>query len=135
MPSSSSLRPPCPPGVCDCQREQLLADPASDLSILRLTRKEEKRLLERLEELTSLEDLNHLQKRMQEQLGIELKIYPGPNEVRSPRGLVFEFSEQPGLCRKIRQSLPTAIRRSMNQKPEILYQLLDSYDLFGNHHA
>lgn len=131
MQASPPLRQPCPPGVCDCQREQLLANPASDLSILRLTAKEEKRLVERLEQLTCYNDLEYLQKRMQDQLGIQLTIYPGPNEVRSPRGLIFSFAPQPGLCRKTRQALPSAIRRSMKQHPEILFQLLDRHGLFA----
>ena len=39
------IRNPCPPGACQCDRERLLADPASDKRVLALTREEEKRLL------------------------------------------------------------------------------------------
>ncbi|MGB3123162.1 MAG: hypothetical protein WBB95_05095, partial [Pseudomonas sp.] len=65
-----TLRQPCPPGACVCEREQLLDAPGADLRILNLTRQEEKRLLERLEDVKSLQDLEHLQQRMYEQLGI-----------------------------------------------------------------
>lgn len=57
-------------------------------------------MLERLENLQSLEDMQ----RIAEQLGIHLDIGLGHNEVRSMRGL-----EKP---------------------PEIAYRLLDAHDLF-----
>ena len=60
------LRQPCPPGACDCSRDQLLETPGADLRILLLNRSEEKRLLERLENLRDLDDLRHLQQRMQQ---------------------------------------------------------------------
>lgn len=44
-----TLRQPCPPGACVCNREQLLEAPGADLRILQLTRQQEKILLERLE--------------------------------------------------------------------------------------
>jgi len=118
------LRQPCPPGACICGREGL-----SDPRILSLTRQEEKRLLERLERLESLADLERLQRRMYEQLGIRLRIAPGFNEVRSMRGIVIDIDELPGLCRKTRQSIPAAIRRGLEQRPEIAYSLLNAHDL------
>ncbi|MCU1716192.1 hypothetical protein [Pseudomonas sp. 5P_3.1_Bac2] len=124
-----AMRQPCPPGTCDCGREALLEDPAGDQRILRLTRHEERRLLERLENLDSLEQLEHLQRRMFEQLGIHLTVVPGHNEVRSMRGLAIEMAAQPGLCRKTRQALPSAIRRGLEKCPEIAYRLLDAHDL------
>jgi len=127
--TSSALRQACPPGTCDCDREALLDDPTADARILRLTLHEEKRLLARLESIATLEELEHLQKRMQEQLGIRLQIGPGLNEVRSMRGIGFQFAPQPGLCRKTRKSIPTAIRRSLQSNPEIAYALLNSQDL------
>lgn len=128
---SFPLRVECPPGACDCRREAVLADPAADSRILRLTREEEKKLVQRLEQVASLEELRHLQARMQAQLGIALRIEPGPNEVRTLRGITIELLEQPGLCRKTRQTLPAAIRRSMERTPAIAYALLDAHDLFG----
>lgn len=122
-------RQPCPPGACDCGREALLEAPGGDLRILLLTRQEEKRLLERLENLRSLEDLEHMQKRMFEQLGLRLRIAPGFNEVRSMRGIEIQIDALPGLCRKTRQSIPAAIRRGLENHPEIAYRLLDAHDL------
>lgn len=125
------LRQPCPPGTCDCRREQLLDNPDADWRILRLTAHEEKRLLARLESIQSLADLEHLQQRMQEQLGIHLSIAPSHGEVRSMRGFSIDFAEQPGLCRKTRRSIPTAIRRALGKQPEIAFRLLDAHDLLG----
>lgn len=125
------LRQPCPPGACDCSRDQLLETPGADVRILLLTRSEEKRLLERLENLQSLDDLRHLQQRMYQQLGIRVEVTPGFNEVRSMRGIAIHIAEHPGLCRKTRQSIPAAIRRGLERQPEIAYRLLDSFDLLG----
>ncbi|AZF37899.1 Ribosomal protein S3AE [Pseudomonas sp. R4-39-08] len=125
-----TIRQPCPPGACDCERERLLEAPEPDLRILNLTRQEEKRLLERLENLKSLQDLEHLQQRMFEQLGIRLHIAPGHTEVKSMRGIQIVIDELPGLCRKTRQSIPAAIRRGLEKQPEIAYRLLDAHDLF-----
>ena len=61
-----TIRQPCPPGACVCDREQLLQAPGADLRILNLTRQEEKKLLDRLEDLKSLQDLEHMQQRMYE---------------------------------------------------------------------
>lgn len=129
MTQSPPLRSPCPPGTCNCGREQLLETPGRDVRILLLTRNEEKRLLERLENLRSLDDLRHLQRRMYEQLGIRLSIEPGYNEVRTMRGFDIRLDEHPGLCRKTRQSIPAAVRRGLEKHPEIAYRLLDAHDL------
>ncbi|EPY8504224.1 TPA: hypothetical protein ACXNGJ_006943, partial [Pseudomonas aeruginosa] len=110
MSASPPLRQPCPPGACVCERERLEA-PGADRRILLLTRQEEQRLAARLEALRSLEDLEHLLRRMEEQLGIRLRIAPAFGEVRSMRGIRMRFEEQPGLCRKTRQAIPAAIRR------------------------
>ncbi len=80
--------------------------------MLLLTREEEKRLLQRLEQITSLAYLRRLQDRMEQQLGIRLTIAPGPNEVRTLRGITILVHEQRGLCRKTRQSIPTAISQA-----------------------
>ncbi|NQD94908.1 hypothetical protein HP532_19860 [Pseudomonas sp. CrR25] len=129
MTTPFSIRQSCPPGACICERERLLDTPGADLRILRLTRQEEERLLERLENLTSLADLEHMQRRLYEQLGVRLEVAPGHNEVRSMRGIVIRLAELPGLCRKTRQSIPAAIRRSLEKSPEIAYRLLDAHDL------
>jgi hypothetical protein len=131
MSSPPQLRQPCPPGACDCERERLLDSPGSDVRILLLTRNEEQRLLERLENLKSLDDLRHMQQRMYEQLGIRVEVAPGLNEVRSMRGIAITIGPLPGLCRKTRQAIPAAIRRGLERQPEIAYRLLDSYDLLG----
>lgn len=125
------LRKECPPGACVCDRDQLLSDPQADIRVLRLTREEEKRLIARIEAISSLEDLQRIQERIQTQLGIVIHISPGLNEVRTVRGLTIQLVEQPGLCKKIRQSIPAAIRKCMERKPEIVYQLLNANDLLG----
>ncbi|SEN56027.1 hypothetical protein SAMN04487857_12229 [Pseudomonas sp. ok272] len=129
MPASPALRSPCPPGACDCGRDELLERPDADRRILHLTRQEEKRLLERLEHLKSLADLERLQQRMHEQLGLRVEIAPGFNEVRTMRGIGIRLLELPGLCRKTRQSIPAAIRRGLENHPEIAYELLNAHDL------
>lgn len=130
MTPSTVLRSPCPPGACICEREQLLAAPDSDLRIFSLTRQAEKVLLDRLENIQSLSDLEHLRRRMREQLGIEVQIDPGVTEVRTMRGIAIRLAEQPGLCRKTRQAIPAAIRRALEKNPEIAYKLLDDQGLF-----
>ena len=130
MTPSTVLRSPCPPGACICEREQLLAAPDSDLRIFSLTRQAEKVLLDRLENIQSLSDLEHLRRRMREQLGIEVLIDPGVTEGRTMRGIAIRLAEQPGLCRKTRQAIPAAIRRALEKHPEIAYKLLDDQGLF-----
>jgi hypothetical protein len=123
------IRSPCPPGACICDRDRLLETPGTDMRILCLTRQEEKRLLERLENIASLSDLEHLQRRMFEQLGIRLAVAPGFNEVRSMRGIAIDIAELPGMCRKTRSAIPAAIRRGLEKNPEIAYALLNANDL------
>ncbi|MDR0213833.1 MAG: hypothetical protein LBJ15_07485 [Comamonas sp.] len=125
------VRIECPPGACICQREMLLQQPGADLRILMLTREEEKKLLLRLERITSLDDLQHMLQRMQQQLGMYIQIAPGNNEVRTMRGIQIDMHDMPGLCRKTRQSIPAAIRKGLENTPEIAWALLDAHDLFG----
>ena len=125
-----TIRQPCPPGACVCDREQLLQAPGADLRILNLTRQEEKKLLDRLEHLKSLQDLERMQQLMYQQLGIRVHIAPGHTEVKSMRGIQIVIDELPGLCRKTRKSIPDAIRRGLENQPEIAYRLLDAHDLF-----
>src|SRR3546814_1940212 len=58
------------PISCTCRRDELLETPGADVRILMLTRHEERRLLERLENVQSLDDLERVQQRMLDQLGI-----------------------------------------------------------------
>jgi hypothetical protein len=125
-----TIRQPCPPGACVCDRERLLDAPEADLRILNLTRQEEKKLLDRLEDLKSLQDLQHMQQRMYDLLGIRVHIAPGHTEVKSMRGIQIVIDALPGMCRKTRQSIPAAIRRGLEKRPEIAYRLLDAHDLF-----
>lgn len=127
-----ALRTECPPGTCVCDREGLLNDPAGDVRILQLTKMEEKKLIVRIESISSYADLQHMIERMHAQLGISLQIAPGLNEVRTVRGLNIELLERPGLCKKIRQTIPAAIRKCLDRNPEIVYAILDAHDLFGS---
>ncbi|MBZ9781694.1 hypothetical protein K9857_09030 [Pseudomonas sp. REP124] len=129
MTTSAPIRQPCPPGACDCGRDPLLETPGADVRILFLTRNEEKRLIERLENLQSFQDLEHVQRRMFDQLGIRVEIAPGFNEVRTMRGINIQVGELPGLCRKTRASIPAAIRRAMEKCPEIAFAVLNANDL------
>lgn len=125
------VRTECPPGTCNCGRDALLNSSDSDLRVLRLTRQDEKKLLQRLENLSSLSDLKHMEERMTQQVGIRLSISTSPNEVRSLRGITILVHEVPGLCRKTRQAVPAAIKRSLEAKPEIAHEILNMGGLFG----
>jgi hypothetical protein len=65
-------------------------------------------------------------------VGAELRIQPGPNEVKTVRGIIIVLEERPGLCKKLRQSVPAAVRRCLDQNPQITYELLNSHDLLGS---
>jgi len=125
------IRTECPPGACVCGRDELLQNPSGDLRVLRLTRDEEKRLLQRLENLGSLSDLRRIEERLEQQLGIRLTISTSPIEVRTLRGITNLVHEQPGLCKKSRQAIPAAIKKSLEQRPEVAFELLDEGGLFG----
>ena len=125
------IRTECPPGSCVCEREALMQAPGGDTRILRLTREEERRLVQRLEQITSLADLRHMERRLFEQLGVRLTIGTSPNGVRSLRGITVLVHEQPGLCRKTRQAIPAAIKKSMETRSGIVFELLDEGGLFG----
>lgn len=133
MPTASlfALRTACPPGACDCGHATLEQTPHADHRILLLTREEEKRLVQRIENAPDLATLRHLQQLMLTQLGIQLTMQPGTAEVRSVRGLVITLAPQPGLCRKTRQAIPAAIRKAMERQPQILFALLDEDGLFS----
>jgi hypothetical protein len=125
------IRTECPPGACICERDSLLSEPGSDIRILRLTQQEEKKLIARIEDISSYADLKRIEQRMEEQLGIVLRIIPSNNEVRTVRGFNIQVVERRGLCRKTRQSIPAAVRRCLEKNPEIAYAILDSFDLLG----
>lgn len=129
------IRTECPPGACDCERDALLGHPETDLHdlrILRLTKDEEKKLIARIEAIDSYEQLRHLQAKLRENLGITLTIGTSGNEVRTARGFQIEFAPQPGLCRKTRAAIPSAIRRCIDSHPEIGWAILDAEGLFGD---
>lgn len=125
------IRKECPPGACVCERDRLLEDPTADTRILMLTREEEKKLIARIEAVASHAQLKHLESRMQDLLGITIRITRGMREVRSARGLGIEVVERPGLCRKTRVAIPAAIRRCLEKNPEIVYAILNADDLLG----
>jgi len=125
------LRTECPPGACVCDRDRLLGEADADLRPLRLTRMEEQKLIDRIEGIASYEELKRLQDRIRANLGVELKIAPGPNEVRTLRGIVILLEDRPGLCKKVRQSIPAAVRKVLERHPEITWAILDAHDLFG----
>jgi hypothetical protein len=126
------IRVECPPGACVCDRESLLADPGADLRVLRLTREEEKRLIARIDSISTYEDLLRLGERLREVLGVGLTIAPGTREVRTVRGFQIQLDERPGLCRKTRQTVPAAVRKCLERHPAIAFAILDAHDLLGN---
>jgi hypothetical protein len=125
------IRVECPPGACVCEREVLLGDPAADMRVLMLTREEEKKLLARIDAISSYAELCKLEERLQANLGVVLRITPSVHEVRTARGLSIVLDERTGLCRKVRQSVPAAIRRCLDRHPEIVYAILNKHDLLG----
>ncbi|MFL6675377.1 MAG: hypothetical protein ACJ8LG_19045 [Massilia sp.] len=126
------IRTECPPGACVCERELLLADPGGDFRPLRLTRQEELKLIGRIERIASYEDLKHVQALIEAHLGAVLRIEPGPNEVKTVRGIVIVLEDRPGLCKKVRQSVPAAVRRFLDRNPDITFRLLDAHGLLGS---
>jgi hypothetical protein len=73
-----------------------------------------------------------MQEKLHANLGIVITIGPATEEVRTIRGGIgIHLEDQPGLCRKTRQAIPAAIRRCLEQKPEIAYAILDANDLLG----
>ena len=126
------LRVPCPAGACTCDYERLVADDTADQRVLLLTREQEKRLVARLEQVSSLADLKHVCGRIEAQLGVVVTIAPGAREVRTARGIDIQLQARPGLCRKAHKSIPAAIRRCFETNPEIVYALLDADSLFGD---
>ncbi|MHA4866159.1 hypothetical protein ACXZ1M_00480 [Duganella sp. PWIR1] len=128
------IRKECPPGACVCGRDELLdawERDGADIRVLRLTREEEKRLIERIAAVATYEDLGRMKQRLQELLGITLTITPSARGVSTVMGLSIKLVEQPGLCRKTQEALPAAVRRCFREHPEIVYALLNSRDLLS----
>lgn len=127
------IRKECPPQLCDCERGRLLAEVQAEanLAILRLNLTEEKRLLAHIDTISTLEGLRKLEKNLQKNLGVVLRIAPGSGEVRTVRGFQIQLLEQPGLCRKTRAAIPAAVRRCLARHPEIAFAILDENDLLG----
>jgi hypothetical protein len=125
------VRVECPPGACVCGRERLMSEPDADVRPLAIDRKQEQKLIERIERIESYADLRHVQALIRKNIGAELRITPGPNEVRTLRGIIIVLEEKPGLCKKVRQSVPAAVRKRLQEKPEIAWAILDAGNLFG----
>ena len=130
------IRKECPPGACECGRDELLdawdkAPDDTDIRVLRLTREQEKVLIERIESIATYEELGHIKQRILEQLGVRLTITPSAHGVSTVMGLSIKLVEQPGLCRRTRENLPAAVRRCFRNNPDIVYALLNSRDLLG----
>jgi hypothetical protein len=124
------IRAECPPGACVCERERLLREPGADIRPLALDRKQELKLIERIERIDSYADLQHVQALIRKNIGAELRVAPGPHEVRTMRGIIIVLEDKPGLCKKVRQSVPAALRKRLQEKPEIAYAILDAGNLF-----
>jgi hypothetical protein len=72
-----------------------------------------------------------VQELIRSHIGAELRIQPGPNEVKTVRGIIIVFEEKPGLCKKLRQTVPAAIRRCLDNNPDITFALLNAHDLLS----
>ncbi len=131
MTSLPPIRKECPPGACVCERERLFDDPAADMRILQLTKEEEKRLIARLESVSSYADLKAMERRLQANLGITLQMGARAREVRTVRGIAIHLQAQPGLCKKTRQTIPAAIRRCLENNPDIAFAVLNDGGLYG----
>lgn len=124
------IRAECPPGACVCERDRLLAEAGADLRPLAIDRRQELNLIARIERVDTYEDLQHVQALIRKNIGTELRIEPGPKEVRSMRGIIIVLEEKPGLCKKVRQSVPAAVRKRLQERPEIAWAILDANNLF-----
>jgi len=131
--SGIPIRKECPPGACVCDRESLLGNAAADvdLRILTLTQEQERKLIERIDRISSYDDLLHVAGLLHKQLGVVLHITPSPREVRTVRGFLILLEDRPGLCKKTRQAVPAAIRKCLENNPEIAFTILNAHDLLG----
>ena len=88
------IRKECPPGACVCGRVRLLDDPQAVIRGVRLSKEEEKRLIARLEDVQTLDDLRRMQEKMHALLGITVTIEPSIHGVRTVRGLQEDPADQ-----------------------------------------
>ena len=127
MSASPPLRQPCPPGACVCERERLEA-PGADRRILLLTRQERAAPGRSPgSPAQPAEDLEHLLRRMEEQLGIRLRIAAVGRcaacaHPHALRGAAGALPQRPA-------AIPAAIRRGLEKRPEVAYALLNAHDL------
>ncbi|MCX7278905.1 MAG: hypothetical protein NTZ15_16555 [Burkholderiales bacterium] len=68
---------------------------------------------------------------LQVQLAIMLTIALGANEVQTMRGFHIQVEEQPGMCRKAKQAIPAAVRRCLEDRPAIAFEILDANGLWA----
>ena len=125
------IRKECPPGACVCDRDALLATPGGDTRILLLTREEEKKLIARIESISTHADLRKIEALLFANLGVVLRIIPSDNEVRTVRGFQIVLDDLPGLCSKTRRTVPAAVRKCLENNPEIVFAILNERDLLG----
>lgn len=86
-------------------------------------------MIARIDDIATYAALQDLTRRLQAQLGVELQIAPGANEVRTVHGLRIQLRERPGLCGKTRKTVAAAVRRCLERHPQIIYAILDAHDL------
>jgi DNA polymerase II large subunit len=98
---------------------------------LRLLKNEEKNLIEHIHTISSYAQLKKLEERLYSQLGLVLKVVQRSREVRTARGIGVDVEPIPGLCKKTRQAIVTAVRRCLDENTEIVFAILDANDLFG----
>ncbi|MGJ9416190.1 hypothetical protein ACHAC9_00280 [Massilia sp. CMS3.1] len=108
-----------------------MVEPDADVRPLAIDRKQEQKLIERIGRIESYAELQHVQELIRKNIGAELRIAPGPKEVRTLRGIIIVLEEKPGLCKKVRQSVPAAVRKRLQEKPEIAWAILDAGNLFA----
>lgn len=124
-----ALRQPCP--ACECERDTLLEAAGADIRVLQLTQMQEKNLIARIDSIRTYEELQRVIARMQDNLGVTLRIIPSPNGVSTLKGFDIKFDAWPGLCKKTQSTIPAAIRRCLGRHQEIAFAILDKDSLFG----
>jgi hypothetical protein len=130
IPAHIPLRKECPPGACVCDRARIENEPGADWRILQLTAAEEKNLISKINTIADHGQLMKLIARLRSNLGVELTIGFGAR-VRTVRGFAIALTDQPGLCRKTRESVPAAVRKCLERHPEIAHAILDADGLLG----
>ena len=106
MVPSASRPPPALPARRPRLRTRAPEAPGADRRILLTRGRKSSAWPLALEALRAGRHSEHLLRRMEEQLGIRLRIAPAFGEVRSMRGIRMRFEEQPGLCRRPARRFP-----------------------------